>query len=353
MLLLAGELCKQDPERVDAFLKEILDRVGTNAGLAERARCVGLIGRILQDLHSWNYCIADPHYRWNLDRILTIFEASGAAREIDFATRLEAAEALGKAGDPRLERENWVKVDGNPFWMGAQKEDPAAANYDVEARNDEAPVHQVEISPFLVGRYPVTVLEFGRFGSAGGYCEEQHWAAGGYGQFTEPGNWQQQLRFPNRPVVEVSWYEAAAYCRWATGRLPTEAEWECAARSGRDGVRYPWGNEDPDEFRANSAHWPAGHVTPVGLYPWGATPAGVDDLAGNVWEWVQDWSGGYSIRDRKNPAGPKEGNRRVLRGGSWVNDAWILRVSDRYRYEPDLRYYNLGFRCARDSFPLG
>jgi hypothetical protein len=114
VLLLAGVLCKQDPERVDAFLKEMLDRLGAKATLEERARCIGLVGRILQDLKSWNYRIADVRYRENLDRVLAIFDAE-TARDIDFATRLEAAEALGQAGDPRLERNNWVKVEGGLF----------------------------------------------------------------------------------------------------------------------------------------------------------------------------------------------------------------------------------------------
>ena len=114
VLLLAGVLCKQDPERVDAFLKEMLDRLGAKATLEERARCIGLVGRILQDLKSWNYRIADVRYRENLDRMVAIFDAE-TARDIDFATRLEAAEALGQAGDPRLERNNWVKVEGGLF----------------------------------------------------------------------------------------------------------------------------------------------------------------------------------------------------------------------------------------------
>ena len=152
-------------------------------------------------------------------------------------------------------------------------------------------------------------------------------------------------------MVEVSWYEAAAYCKWAGGRLATEAEWECAARCGRDGVRYPWGNEEPDEHRANFAGRP-GHPTPVGLYPGGATPSGIDDLAGNVWEWVRDWWVGYSEAEAENPRGPEEGASKVLRGGAWYSVARNLRVSYRVRYLPEGRDDSLGFRCARELLSL-
>jgi formylglycine-generating enzyme required for sulfatase activity len=308
VLLLSGVLCKQDAERVDALLAEVLDGLSANASLTDRARCVGLIGRVLQDLKSWNYHIADARYRENLDSVLAIFDAR-VARTLDFETRLEAADALGQARDPRLEQSNWVRVDGGTFWMGAQKKDPKGKNYDPEAWDDEAPVHRVELSPFWMGRYPVTVFEYDRFIAAGGCSKEQFWQAGGYGTFNRPGSWERQLRYPNRPVVEISWYEAAAYCAWAGARLATEAEWECAARCGRDGVQYPWGSAVPDEHRANFSGGP-GHPTPVGLYPEGATPAGIEDMAGNLFEWVKDGWSEYSKKDATR------GETQVIRGGS-------------------------------------
>src|SRR5205823_6763097 len=127
--------------------------------LEDRARCIGLVGRILQDLKSWNYRIADVRYRENLDRLLAIFDAK-TARHIDFLTRLEAAEVLGQAGDPRLEQDNWVKVEGGLFWMGAQKKDAGGRNHDEEADDDESPVHRVAVPAFCLGRYPVTVVEY-------------------------------------------------------------------------------------------------------------------------------------------------------------------------------------------------
>lgn len=333
VLLLAGVLSKQGQERVDAFLAEILDGLGGDPSLTDRLRSVGLIGRILQDLKSWNYQIADPRYRENLDRVPAIFDKE-IARTIDLQTRLEAADALGQAGDPRLERDNWVRVEGGSFWMGAQDEDPQGQNYDPEANDYESPVRQVEVSTFLMGRYPVTVSEYARF-----------IAAAGSGEFRLPYDWQQQLRYPNRPAVGVSWYEAAAYCAWAGGRLPTEAEWEYAARSGREGVRYPWGNEGPDEYKANFGGEP-GHPTPVGLYPEGATPAGIEDMAGNVWEWVEDEWGEYS---KENATKDKA---KVIRGGSWNYLPRWLRVSVRYRVGPHQRVNVIGFRCVRELLSL-
>jgi formylglycine-generating enzyme required for sulfatase activity len=351
VLLLAGILCKQGQERIDGFLGAILDCLGSDAPLPARASAVGLIGRILQDLRSWNYRIGDQRYQQNLDRMIEIFDAK-RVHEIDFQTRLEAAEALGQAGDPRLEKDNWVPIDGGTFRMGGQQSDPKGKNYDPEAYKDESPVHQVEVSPFRMGRYPVTVFEHDRFIAAGGYAERQFWKAGGYGEFEAPGHWQRQLRYPNRPVVEVSWYEAAAYCAWAEGRLPTEAEWECAARGGREGVRYPWGNEKPDPSRANYSEGGANQPTPVGMYPEGATPQGVLDLAGNVWEWTADWFGAYPEAAATNPKVPKKGTTKAIRGGAWYYIPGSLRVSYRGSDHAVGRGDSMGFRCVRELLSL-
>jgi formylglycine-generating enzyme required for sulfatase activity len=344
VLLLAAVLCKQDPELADGFFHEILDALGSNATLTKCLRCVGLIGRALLDLRSWGYRLDDSRYRDNLKRSLTVFGAR-EARHLDFITRLEAADAIGQAGDPRLDHKKpfyWVPVGGCPFWMGAQKEDPEGRNYDPKAFDDEKPVHQVSTRPFAMGRYPVTVFNYLQFVGDGGYFQEKFWTAGGYGEYLEPNNWQRQLRYPNRPVVDVSWFEAAAYCAWAGGMLPSEAEWECAARADREGLRYPWGDAPPDPYHANRSPDGPGHLTPVGLYPEGATPNGIQDLAGNCWEWVADW-----WRDNyEQQAHP--GAARVIRGGAWDSRTWSLRVSYRANHSPDGRYSYLGFRCVRD-----
>ena len=140
----------------------------------------------------------------------------------------------------------------------------------------------------------------------------------------------------------------AAYCAWANCRLPTEAEWEYAARGGSS-RKYPWGDQDADRKRANYRGEP-GQQTPVGLYPLGATPEGVHDMAGNVWEWLADWflQNYYRELPGENPKGPSAGDGRVLRGGSWSASPVPLRTSYRAGFRPDDRDGNIGFRCARE-----
>ncbi|MGH9671843.1 MAG: formylglycine-generating enzyme family protein, partial [Bryobacteraceae bacterium] len=168
----------------------------------------------------------------------------------------------------------------------------------------------------------------------------------------EPENWPDQLEHGNRPIVGVSWFEAAAYCTWAGGRLPTEAEWEHAARGGRIGCKYTWGNEPPDPSRANYGG-NVGHPTPVGLYPKGATTDGICDMLGNVLEWCVDWWDDkyYAKSETKNPRGPQKGDDRLVRGGSWVGYPRVLRVSVRDGYGPGVRNVVLGFRCVREVIP--
>jgi serine/threonine-protein kinase len=190
----------------------------------------------------------------------------------------------------------------------------------------------VELNAYEIAKYPVTVEEYTRFVEEGG---------------REPVEWDKQVLYPNRPVVYVSWYDAVAYCAWARVKLPTEAQWERAAR-GQEGRRFPWPHGEPDANRANYRDTGIGAPTPVGLFPLGATPDGICDMAGNVWEWVSDWYAAYPKRKQRNPTGPEKGSDKVLRGGSWSNYALNLRAAYRVRYVPDYWYYNIGFRCARE-----
>lgn len=146
-------------------------------------------------------------------------------------------------------------------------------------------------------------------------------------------------------MVHVSWYEADAYARWAGKRLPTDAEWEYAAR-GTAGRKYPWGDPEPTDQHANF-RMRVGHPSPVGVYSAGATPEGILDLAGNVWEWCADWFGPYEARDVKDPQGPKKGKARVLRGGAFGDHPWSLRAACRFRDLPEGRVGHFGFRCVR------
>jgi formylglycine-generating enzyme required for sulfatase activity len=146
--------------------------------------------------------------------------------------------------------ENCVTIPACTFAMGAQSSDKNSANYDPEASYDEHPVRKITLRSFRIGKFPVTVEQFGSFMDSGGYAEPGFWPKG-FGMFKNPEAWQEQRAHADWPVVGVSWYEAAAYCAWAGGRLPTEAEWKRAAR-GSHNNRYPWGNEPPlDHSRAN------------------------------------------------------------------------------------------------------
>ncbi|MFL6464928.1 MAG: SUMF1/EgtB/PvdO family nonheme iron enzyme [Bryobacteraceae bacterium] len=345
-LLLAGVMrVRQGPARVDGLVQALLDDLGERPALADQARCAGLLGAMVRDLRPLDYQPSDPRFTTLLEAALGIFDKAKALA-IEFPVRLAAAEALGQAGDPRLARENWIRMEGGEFWMGAQNTDPAGRNYDPEALGDETPVHRVFLREYEIAKYPVTVQEYKRFVDGEGYHDPRYWKAGGFGRTSQPMKWQDQVLYPNRPVVGVSWYEAAAYCAWASVRLLTEAEWERAAR-GTQGRKYPWGDEEPDATKANYLDNKPGYPTPVGLYPQGATPEGIVDMAGNVWEWVSDE---YAEYGRDVSSGEENGLGRVCRGGSWDYDQWYLRTADRIRSGPKNRNSLIGFRCARDVF---
>ena len=304
MLLLGGTLIGQGADKVDGLFGAMLGRVGKKATLAEKARCVGLVGAMIADLRPHSYDLTDPRYEPMLQEVLGIFDRE-KSRGIDLQIRLAAAEALGQAGDPRLrlpkEKDYWVSIPGGKFVMG-DKED--------------GPQHEVELDAFLIGRYPVTVYEYGRF------LEDSDYDA--------PKDWEEQSAHPNRPVVDVTWFDADAYSRWAKVRLPTEAEWERAAR-GTEGRRFAWGNEPPTPELANYDEAAIRAPSPVGLFPLGSTPApeNIADLAGNVDEWLSDWYGEkyYEESEKKNPNGPASGSGKCARGGSWVDFSTHLRAS--------------------------
>jgi formylglycine-generating enzyme required for sulfatase activity len=177
-----------------------------------------------------------------------------------------------------------------------------------------------------------------------------------------PLNWLEQRLAPNRPVVSLSWFEAVAYANWLTAqlqqasdrfslpvgyvvRLPTEQEWEKAARAGDD-RRYPWGNEGWDEERANIHYSRISHANPVGMYPRGATPSGLHEMGGNVWEWTTTLRRPYPYRPDDGREDPDAGGDRVLRGGSWVNDLRLARCACRNKEVPGYFRHHLGFRVV-------
>ena len=166
MLLLGGVLHGQGAAKVDGLFAAVLDELGKDARLPEQARCAGLLGMMLEDLRPFDYEPEDPRYRKMLDAVQVVFDAK-KSRRIDFQTRLEAAEALGRAGDPRLrdprtDEDYWVRIPAGEFWMGAQQEDRNGPNYDPEANDNEQPPHRVKLDAFRIGRFPVTVEKFPR-----------------------------------------------------------------------------------------------------------------------------------------------------------------------------------------------
>jgi len=255
---------------------------------------------------------------------------------------------------------NLARIPAGEFLMGS-----------ADAEEDERPVHRVFLSEFFIGRFPVTHDEYARFVHATGHpaptVRDLPLVATGSGDiaFKEkaaPYSWDNDdppAGHGSHPVVLIAYDDALAYCGWlseALGRvvrLPTEAEWERAARGGVEGQRYPWGN-DIDPSRGNylvdgSVKRERG-TRPTGTYAPNAY--GLYDLSGNVWEWVSDWYGAdyYSISEPRDPAGPRAGTLRIVRGGSWVSqDPGMLRCAYRHKVPPDTYAYSIGFRIVCDE----
>lgn len=227
------------------------------------------------------------------------------------------------AAMPVQDEVEMVAVPAGEFIMGSD---------DPEADDNEKPASMVFVGPFSIDKFEVTNARYLRCIEAGA-CTRP--VGLGYDAITKA----------NLPVTIVSWQQAATYCRWAGKRLPTEAEWEKAAR-GTDGRRYPWGNTVEAE-RANVGYT-AGGTSAVGSYPKGASPYGAMDMAGNVWEWTSSLYKPYPYDPHDGREDPNARGSRVERGGSWFHPPWHARTTRRtavghvYR-----RISDLGFRCAK------
>jgi formylglycine-generating enzyme required for sulfatase activity len=243
-----------------------------------------------------------------------------------------------------------VYVPAGEFLMGSTDQDPGA---DI----DEKPQHRVFLEAFWMGQTEVTNAMFAAFLSEKGNQVEERatWlnAAASQVQIVQDqnGEWQPRLGFEDHPVAFVTWYAARAYCAWAGGRLPTEAEWEKAARGVNDGI-FPWGGEI-DCSRANYLDCNLTGSLPVGSLLAGASPYNALDMTGNVWEWVADWHAAdyYTRSPAENPAGPETGLARVVRGGSWLFDAKHARPANRRSDGPLITKPDYGFRCAFPDSP--
>jgi eukaryotic-like serine/threonine-protein kinase len=262
-----------------------------------------------------------------------------------------------------------VVVPAGDFQMGSDTED-----------SNEKPLHTVYLDAFWIDKTDVTNAQFAQFVNDSGYKTDAE--KGGSSivfninseklEVVKGADWKHpqgtvdSLKgLEKYPVTQMSWNDAAAYCKWAERRLPTEAEWEKAAR-GTDGRSYPWGNQPPAGNLLNFAdkNLPANQSdnsiddgyrfsSPVGNYPDGASPYGVLDMAGNVWNWVADWYDGgyYQGSPEQNPQGPSSGTTRVLRGGGWGDNANNTHSDNRVSSKPNSRGPSLGFRCAFSAVP--
>ncbi len=240
--------------------------------------------------------------------------------------------------------------------------------YDQYNLYNEKPQHSVYLSGYYIGKYEVTRGEYAQFINAGGYSNSAYWSSAGWSwrttfNVTYPYSWAAKGNFCNYPspypgftqtdsfpVVGVSYYEAEAYCNWAGGHLPTEAQWEKAARWDGTPRVYPWGNVwDQEKCNNMGDHNPAGggsdpcQTSPVGSYPSGGSPYGCQDMAGNVWEWCQDW---YTSYPGSSSPFDYTGSKRVVRGGSWFYYSDVCRCAFRLYYGPYYNDDNFGFRIA-------
>lgn len=288
------------------------------------------------------------------------------------AQGISTAEKLGRTGSQPLQtgdtKNGMIFIKGGAFMMGSDDEMP-----------DEAPAHRVALRSFWMDKTEVTVRDFSRFVKDTDYrteAERYGWSGAfnvdsGEWEKVEGADWRhpegpESNVSPNEPVTQISWNDAVAYARWAGKRLPTEAEWEYAARGGLEGKRYSWG----DELRPGGrpvANWWQGHFpdhdtgedgfaaerAPVGSFA--PNGYGLYDVAGNVWEWCADWYGDdyyAKAAGMASPRGPEAGTEHVLRGGSWLcseNYCSNYRVAGRSHSSPETGLNNLGLRLVRDE----
>lgn len=244
-------------------------------------------------------------------------------------------------------RDEMVRVPEGWFLMGSNKKE------DRYAYLPETPQHRVFLDAFEIDRYEVTTVQFLKFVLATDRSPLIDWRYDG-------GNFQETMA--NHPVMHVSWYDAEAYCSWAGKRLPTEAEWEKAAR-GDDGRIYPWGNQAAGLSRSNFGRtglsgpvrdrperlllYPP--IISVDKYDNAVSPYGLFQMSGNVAEWVADWydKDYYKTAPDRNPKGPEKGTQKSFRGGGWIDSTPSVRVAQRNGTEPNTKMNWLGFRCAK------
>ena len=269
--------------------------------------------------------------------LVTINGLSGAGFHAAAAEQATAPQEItGKDGAPL------VLIPAGSYPMGV----PVG---DRDGGRDEYPRHVIDIAAFYIDKYEVTNGRYLEFVKATDHRVPQN-------PKNPTRNLWEGVSIPeslaDRPVVNVDWADASAYCTWAGRRLPTEAEWEKAAKGNHD-WRFPWGNVEPTNKHLNFNQKWIGERTlmPVGSYESGKSPYGVYDMAGNVWEWVNDWYDAkyYEKSPAKNPPGPASGTKKVIRGAGWQNETPTVRIFTRVDSDPTIRNESTGFRCAMDA----
>jgi formylglycine-generating enzyme required for sulfatase activity len=316
--LVAGRVAESDLERVGPLFQELIASATAQALLERKAHAVGVFGKMMTDLAQFGYMTSGPVklkfdvLRKSVERIFEKGECEAA--KIGLKTRVAAAEALDQANQSRLplprSKEYWREICGGEFKIRG----------DLQAL-ESLPAKTKSIATFMIGKYPVTVWEY--------YISVQEW------HLTLPEDWDTQIKHPGRPVVGVTWDQANEYCEMNGCKLPSDGQWESAAR-GKDGRLYPWnGNLKPNEYSANFNRM-VGTPTPVGLFPDGDTPEGVSDMAGNVWE--------LTCSDH-------EAGGKIMRGASFGDPGISLRAAYRVRSRFGFKNGFIGFRCVREVIP--
>ena len=288
---------------------------------AEHAEFVNQIEAQLSDAVALGAIGEEAAARLRAQLVVAQRAAGDATRRADAAEDLRIGTRAVESAETKLQGFNeFVFIEGGSFLMGSPPD---------EGDPDEHPQRRVTLSPFHIQKYEVTNQEYALFDRIRSFDADEG----------------------AHPVVEVSWDDAMSYAEWLGGRLPTEAQWEFVARG--EGREYPWG---PGPARAGThGNWASRETVPVGSFPDGATPEGVYDLAGNVWEWCLDWYGPlYPQADETNPRGSASGLGRVLRGGSFSDtDEGSVRAAWRNWDSPDRRNFDVGFRVVVSPFSSG
>ncbi len=265
-----------------------------------------------------------PHLDW------PEYSESSPLELFDPLDELPGEDQLRQVGHPiwsePFGEPDWVEIPAGTSWLGWDK-----------GRDNERPAHQVDLEPFLIARYPITNVQYRHFVDSAGYHIPEHWFDGAI-----------PTGYENHPVRFVSFYDAQAYCLWlsqGTGReitLPSEAQWEKASRGCEPSFVYPWGSAS-DPARANTSETERDATTPVDRFPAGASPFGVMDTCGNVWEWTRSAHEPYPYNalDGREASGE---SARILRGGAFYSSQNIARCSYRSWDKPDVRQRDDGFR---------